>query len=75
MESPLAGGTYEIVVGATLSEDWTDSFDGFEVEASEERTVLRGEVRDQAALHGILARFRDLAILLLDVHQIPPTTE
>ena len=71
MEGPLAGGSYEIVVGATLSRDWSDSFEGFEIETAEDATVLRGEVPDQAALHGVLARLRDLAIPLLGVRQVP----
>jgi hypothetical protein len=70
MDGPLAGGTYEIVIGATLGLDWADWFEGFEVEASGGTTVLRGPVADQSALHGILALLRDLALPLLDVHLV-----
>lgn len=70
MDGPLAGGTYEIVIGAALGLDWAEWFDGFEVEESDNRTVLRGTVRDQSALYGILALLRDLAVPLLDVHHV-----
>ena len=70
MDGPVAGGTYEILVGATLDEDWAAWFDGFEVRADGPVTVVRGDVVDQAGLHGLLARFRDLGIPLLDVHRV-----
>jgi hypothetical protein len=35
-------------------------------------TVIRGEVMDQAALHGLLARLRDLGLPLLSVTQVAP---
>lgn len=71
MESPLAGGMYEIVLAADLDEDWSAWFDGFDVEVAGRTTTLRGTVIDQTALHGVLARVRDLAVPLLDVHRIP----
>ena len=70
MDDSVTGGTYEILVGATLEEDWAAWFDGFEVRADGPVTVVRGEVVDQAGLHGLLARFRDLGIPLLDVHRV-----
>lgn len=35
-------------------------------------TIISGEVVDQAALHGMLARIRDLGIELIDVHRVDP---
>ena len=70
MASSLTGGTYEITVGATLDLDWSAWFDGFDVHSEGPVTVLRGRVVDQSALHGLLARLRDLGLPLLDVHRI-----
>ena len=70
MDGSATGGTYEILVEATLDKDWAAWFDGFEVRANGPVTVVRGKVVDQAGLHGLLARFRDLGIPLLDVHRV-----
>lgn len=70
MESPITGGPYEIVVAAPLVSDWSQWFDDFEAEAAGDNTRLVGTVSDQAALHGVLARLRDLGIPILDVHRV-----
>jgi hypothetical protein len=61
---------YEIRVKAHLSADWSDWFTGLTVrqEASGE-TVLSGPL-DQAALHGVLAKVRDLGLVLVAVQRI-----
>lgn len=71
MEAPLTGCPYEIVVGTALDEDWSEWFDGFEVTVEGARTRLVGTVADQAGLHGIIARLRDLGIPIHDLHRIP----
>ena len=58
----------EIVVATTISEAWPECFDGFEVKPEGTNSRLIGTIVDQAALHGILGRLRDLAIPILDVH-------
>ena len=70
MEDPLTGGPYEIVVGAALDKDWSRWFEGFEVSGVGRHTRLVGTVEDQAALHGLFARLRDLAIPILEVHRL-----
>jgi hypothetical protein len=61
---------YEIRVEAHLSADWSDWFEGLTVhqEANGE-TVLSGPL-DQAALHGVLAKIRDLGLMLVAVQRI-----
>lgn len=69
MASALTGGEYEFVVGAALDDNWSVWFEEFHVRSEGETTRLTGEVADQAALHGVLARLRDLGIPILDVHR------
>lgn len=74
-ESPNAGSEsvsppflYEIrVKGRLSSEQWTSWFDDLSVSTARGETTLRGQVPDHAALYGLLARLRDLAIPLVAV--------
>lgn len=62
---------YEIRVQGHLGENVAIWFDGFDVghdPAGE--TILRGTIMDQAALHGILNRIRDLGLTLTLVRQM-----
>jgi hypothetical protein len=59
---------YEIRVQETLDPELAEWFDGMEIRLEADgTTVLAGVVQDQAALHGILARVRDLNLTLLSV--------
>lgn len=62
---------YQIRVGENLDRKWSDWFDGFTItpQANDE-TLLTGQVADQAALHGILGKIRDLGLPLLSVRRI-----
>lgn len=61
-------GTYAIRLGGTLHRRWEAWFDGLTVSHEPDgTTVLHGAVADQAALHGLLARIRDLGLPLLAV--------
>lgn len=71
MKTQDAALNYEIRLQGYLGENAAIWFDGFDVERTPEgETVLRGAVMDQAALHGILARIRDLGLTLTLVRQI-----
>jgi hypothetical protein len=66
-------GWYEIRLQGRLDERWAAWFDGMTIEpAPDGVTVLRGLIVDQAALHGVLARLRDLGVPLISVK---PTNE
>ena len=62
---------YQIRVKGSLDRKWSDWFDGFTITplASDE-TSLAGPVADQAALHGLLAKVRDLGLPLLSVKRV-----
>ena len=62
---------YQIKVNGHLDLKWEDWFDGFTITYRENNeTCLVGTVADQAALHGILAKIRDLGLSLLSVNRI-----
>ncbi len=65
------GECYEVCIEGHLSPTWSDWFDGMTLTNLEDgQSLLCGRVRDQAALHGILARIRDLNLKLLLVRKI-----
>ena len=62
------GKYYEIRLKGHLDERRLHHFEGFEATLLPNgETLLAGQIIDQAALHGILARIRDMAIPLLEV--------
>jgi hypothetical protein len=68
---------YQIKVKGNLDQKWSDWFDGFTItpQAVDKRhrsdaTLLTGPVADQAALHGLLAKIRDLGLPLLVVKRL-----
>jgi hypothetical protein len=63
---------YEIRVKGLLDADWSEWFEGLLVEAEGQDTLISGPIPDQAALHGVLAKVRDLGVPLLSVSQVDP---
>jgi hypothetical protein len=67
---------YEIRLQGHLGPRWAAWFDGLSVSADADgTTVLRGSVVDQAALHGLLHKLRDVGLPLVSLTQVPPETE
>jgi hypothetical protein len=59
---------YQIRVKGRLEPTWSDWFDGFAITPrADDETVLTGPVADQADLHGLLAKIRDICLPLLSV--------
>jgi hypothetical protein len=64
------GGSYEIRLKGHLEARWADWFDGLSLtQESDGTTVLSGSVVDQAALHGLLGKVRDLGLPLIAVQR------
>ena len=62
---------YQIRVKSHLNSDWTDWFEGLAVTLEENGdTLLTGPVVDQAALHGLLKKVRDLGMPLISVNPV-----
>lgn len=67
---------YQIRVKGELDSKWADWFDGLTLTFAEEgETVLTGPIVDQAALHGVLKKIRDLGVPLLSVVQVETDQE
>lgn len=57
---------YRIRIKGSLEPKWSQWFDGFTVtQLANDETTLTGQVADQPALHGLLAKIRDLGLPLL----------
>ena len=66
-------GLYEIRIKGHLDNRWADWFEDLTITALDNgETLLTGPVVDQAALHGLLRKVRDLAMPLLSVTRVRP---
>ena len=65
---------YEIRIKGVLDDRWSEWFDGMTLSSDDAsgQTTLSGPVADQAALHGLLAKVRDLGMPLLSVRRQDP---
>jgi hypothetical protein len=60
-------------VRGVLDHHWSGWFDGLQVSSDAHgQTLITGPIVDQAALHGLLAKVRDLGLPLLSVRQLSP---
>ena len=61
---------YHITVRGHLDARWSTWFDGLTITpAADGTTILNGAVRDQTALHGLIAKVRDLGLPLIAIEQ------
>jgi hypothetical protein len=61
---------YEIRVKGVLDTRWQSWFEGMTITIVGDETLLSGTVADQAALHSLLAKIRDLGLPLIAVAHI-----
>jgi hypothetical protein len=61
---------YEIRVKGRLSDTVTSAFEDFTASVKPAETTLRGEIRDQSELHGVLERIQSLGLELIEVRRI-----
>lgn len=66
---------YEIRVRGVLAQRWSAWFDGLTIDnAGDGTTAIRGPIVDQAALHGLLHKLRDVGVPLISLTEIPNTS-
>jgi hypothetical protein len=64
---------YQIRIQEHLSHQWTEWFAGLSITLEKNgNTLLTGPIADQAALHGLLKKVRDLGMTLLSVNCVEP---
>jgi hypothetical protein len=69
-------GLYEIRIKGHLAGRWAHWFEGLTIALTDNGdTLLTGPVVDQAALHGVLRKVRDLGMPLLSVNRVEPGAE
>ena len=70
---PAGPTVYQIRIKGHLGHQWTDWFGGLTVTLEDNGdTLLSGPVLDQAELHGVLRKVRDLGIPLISVSPLKP---
>jgi hypothetical protein len=69
---PQSPRYYEIRVEGILGDRWTAWFDGLQISSEGGQTVICGRLADQPALHGVLAKVRDLGLSLICVRWLDP---
>ena len=66
---------YRIKLKERLDDEWSVWFEEMAISSESGETILTGQVADQAALHGLLIRIRDLNLTLLAVERIESDQE
>jgi hypothetical protein len=68
---PAEPARYELRVQGVLDDRWSAWFEGLRISSDQPgQTTIAGPVADQAALHGLLAKVRDLGLPLLEVRRL-----
>ncbi len=71
--TPRQPVVYQIRLKGHLDSQWTGWFGGLTITLERDgNTLLTGPVRDQAALHGLLKRVRDLGLPLISINPLEP---
>jgi hypothetical protein len=67
----MAAPRYEFRIRGRLSDTLLARFDPLESEVERVHTVLRGRMRDQAELHGVIERMQAVGLELIEIRRLP----
>jgi hypothetical protein len=71
--APDQPSVFQIRIKGHLGPQWTDWFDGMAITLEDDGdTLLTGPVADQAALHGMIKKVRDLGMTLVSINSVLP---
>ena len=67
---------YQIKIMENLGSNWNEWLGGFAItQDTDDGSLLTGVVADQAALHGLIRKLRDLHLTLLSLHRVETQSE
>jgi hypothetical protein len=66
-----SAANYEIHIKEDIPEQWLESFDTIHIETTSTHSIIQIYLPDQAALHGLMARVRDLGLTLMSIQALP----
>lgn len=67
---------YQISIEGKIDSSWSNWFSGLSITTGlNNETILTGLLRDQAELHGVLMKIRDLHLVLISVNRLPQPDE
>lgn len=61
-------GKTKITIQGLLDKEWKSSFEGMEISYEGANTILNGDIKDEAHLHGIMNQLRDLNLKLISIN-------
>ncbi len=61
-------GKIKILIQGQLDKNWKNSFEGMNISYAGDNTILTGQIKDEAHLHGILNIIRDLNLKLISIN-------
>jgi hypothetical protein len=61
-------GKAKIIIQGHLEKEWKNCFEGMEIKYEGDKTILKGNIKDEAHLHGVLNQIRDLNLKLISVN-------
>ena len=64
------GSTYEIILQEKIDPQWSEWLSSFDITISQKYTILRGKIRDQSELHGLLMKIRDMNLTIISVTKV-----
>ena len=63
-------GKIKITIQSHLDKKWKNSFENMKISYEGDNTILSGEIKDEAHLHGILNIIRDLNLKLISINPV-----